>query len=1039
MRSPPRVGVTVTMTATLLLLALSQSIGVDASPMGTVLTPWRVFTKNNVKCPGTATEPCLVDETDNVKLDRDATVRSLIVKGTLVVQPPKQKGLTLTTAFVLATGPIARLNLTADAGGRSIKVNLKRDVDAYPDVPAEVDGLLGGGRFFAGHHGARVAVEGAPLARTWTLLGKDVSAGDSTFYVVHDVSDWSKGDIVALSPSDEQFSLLGGDEFKSRFGGQTFKLSQAPRRATGAGYAGLWRVDVKDGVTPSPSPAYNKVPAYLGRPALQVQAELIHLSRSITITGDDFSASYKAIPPPPWKNPASGTNGDWPTPWSPFTQTGHAGEGLHTIQIGSNQGLSYDGGWMKMLYVRVDTAGQRGWIGRYPLHFHYMGECVECNFIGNAVVNSQQRGITIHGTSNSTVRDNVLYAVLGAGVYVEEGICLWNNIVRNVYVCDSPVQSYSWHDPGQDWVPGASGCIWDSQFNFGDPRRVFGGCRIAGTDNWQADCYQHSGIWALSVTNNFIENRVSNAYNGIYTQSTTFGAGRYGTPSLGKVCPVHSPFGIMRGNVCHSNQRFGWYPDSNYPRRLDRSVATGGRVADLITHSECMVDLTDMSPSAWCSCRATTPNGVDNAQAATYIDDGVEWGNGFVGQYDLADVSYRGFHSLLNNLGMYWKGTKNFKTVGVAHISNSVFEFPTTIELRPQWLGTQPNFLATLPGAEAAILLENVQFRGVAQSATWIDQPGNLGVGGALGINQMSKQPLAICRAMMDACMNNPDPKPPCCITEEGGLANPTVVLANVSFDGILENPLETNQATQPTWIRWGALSGNNRSGIVTAMDDSLCGGRVECITAGWRSLVPGVSPNKHLLTLPNGVCKRIDSASPWYRRWNAPVACTIPLRRLDLWGPYLGSDLVLIPPGGNDDRGYRMQFVAYSNGWNNQKKDFACVGTNCDKNEPRRFAEGYTAAVPPFESVPGVWTLRRFDGNDLDPSKIKMFEFSDQLFKKRFGLDESFKISIEKIPGPPCVLKNTDSRLWITPFGPIKKGGGSCLQWTGAMGTIRG
>ena len=44
------------------------------------------------------------------------------------------------------------------------------------------------------------------------------------------------------------------------------------------------------------------------------------------------------------------------------------------------------------------------------------------------------------------------------------------------------------------------------------------GCKSPGTDNNQADDLQQSGIWALSVTNDFIGNRLVNQYNGFFTQ-----------------------------------------------------------------------------------------------------------------------------------------------------------------------------------------------------------------------------------------------------------------------------------------------------------------------------------------------------------------------------------------------------------------------------------------------------------------------------------------------------------------------------------------
>lgn len=85
-------------------------------------------------------------------------------------------------------------------------------------------------------------------------------------------------------------------------------------------------------------------------------------------------------------------------------------------------------------------------------------------------------------------------------------------------------------------------------------------------------------------------------YNGIYFQSTLFRDGRLGTDSLGRVCPLHSSWGVMRGNVVHSNQRFGWYPDVNYPNAVQRSLDSNGYVTDL--NAKCTDDLTDFTADA---------------------------------------------------------------------------------------------------------------------------------------------------------------------------------------------------------------------------------------------------------------------------------------------------------------------------------------------------------------------------------------------------------------------------------------------------------
>ena len=140
-----------------------------------------------------------------------------------------------------------------------------------------------------------------------------------------------------------------------------------------------------------------------------------------------------------------------------------------------------------------------------------------------------------------------------------------------------------------------------------------------------------SGIWALSVTNDFIGNRVVNQYNGIFTQTSLFPEGR--GAAAGKVCTQHAPLGTFKGNVCHSNERFGFYLDNNFPRKIKRSVASNG-----------FRDPDDFSAwRAWDrtgSCDALTADGRDNG-AVGYVEDQLEMGNSFSGQYEVGDVQVR--------------------------------------------------------------------------------------------------------------------------------------------------------------------------------------------------------------------------------------------------------------------------------------------------------------------------------------------------------------------------------------------------------------
>merc|ERR1719330_1733429 len=103
---------------------------------------------------------------------------------------------------------------------------------------------------------------------------------------------------------------------------------------------------------------------------MDLQAEVVLLSRSVMITGDD---------------------------------TGN--QGWHGIAAwGMYANDHHDGGAFRIEYARAEKCGQARNLGRYCLHFHLMGDCGpapgssehRCIFRGNALENGYQRGLTIH-------------------------------------------------------------------------------------------------------------------------------------------------------------------------------------------------------------------------------------------------------------------------------------------------------------------------------------------------------------------------------------------------------------------------------------------------------------------------------------------------------------------------------------------------------------------------------------------------------------------------------------------------------------------
>lgn len=164
--------------------------------------------------------------------------------------------------------------------------------------------------------------------------------------------------------------------------------------------------------------------------------------------------------------------------------------------------------------------------GKYCLHLHKIQDCPRCLFLGNAIENAHQRGIIVHGTHSSTVEDNVLYNVRGAGIYIEDGNEMLNDILYNAIICNFPFNDNQLH-----------------------------GCTVPGTSNRIADTSDNqSGIYSRASNNNLVGNRASGSFNGMLLQA--LGMGR-GSDNWGKVCEADNRIGLIIGNVFHSHGRFG--------------------------------------------------------------------------------------------------------------------------------------------------------------------------------------------------------------------------------------------------------------------------------------------------------------------------------------------------------------------------------------------------------------------------------------------------------------------------------------------------
>ena len=397
------------------------------------------------------------------------------------------------------------------------------------------------------------------------------------------------GDRIAIAPTEKRATGHGEEFFIIDIINGNILLNKAVQYDHDASF-----------VRPQPN---GNVPALLS-------AEVINLSRNIVITGDDF----KHV----------GCSNDLPEAVV-GEQTSVLGCKCSSFRSKCTLGLhtAIMGGSARWSNTRVERCGQRGIEGKYCLHFHKLHDCPTCLFKNNAIEGSHQRGIIVHSTHSSTVEGNVLYNVRGAGVYLEDGNEMENEIKYNVVVCPFP---------------------------FSD--NVLHGCTVPGTSGRSSDTADNqSGFFTRAATNNLIGNRSANNFNGMWLKAGGIGRGS----SYDKVCESAAKLGRYEGNTFHGNGRFGTYTlGFNYGKSTDQSILTDGHNIDKSL------------------CSGFDSDGYSRGVTSSIVDN-VDYNNAFVGHYSAGDIQYNGHHSYGNVNNLYWKETVEAANGCSAHLTGGSY------------------------------------------------------------------------------------------------------------------------------------------------------------------------------------------------------------------------------------------------------------------------------------------------------------------------------------------------------------------------------
>ncbi|KAJ8389419.1 hypothetical protein AAFF_G00119570 [Aldrovandia affinis] len=255
-------------------------------------------------------------------------------------------------------------------------------------------------------------LHGIPVPVTWTHLAQTASSG-STMLTLRQAVTWNVGDEIVIASTGHRHSQRENEVRKIASvsaDGSTLTLTE-PLMYTHLGVS----VTLPDG----------KV--FDGR------AEVGLLTRNIVVRGSNNTEWNDRIE----ACPEGFNTGEF------ATQTcfqGRFGEEIGSDQFGGcimfhaprpSENLAVG----RIEYVELFHAGQAFRLGRYPIHWHLMGDLQYKSYVrGCAIHQTYNRAVTIHNTHNLLVERNVIYDIMGGAFFIEDGIETGNVLQYNLAV-----------------------------------------------------------------------------------------------------------------------------------------------------------------------------------------------------------------------------------------------------------------------------------------------------------------------------------------------------------------------------------------------------------------------------------------------------------------------------------------------------------------------------------------------------------------------------------------------------------------------------
>jgi cell migration-inducing and hyaluronan-binding protein len=189
--------------------------------------------------------------------------------------------------------------------------------------------------------------------------------------------------------------------------------------------------------------------------------------------------------------------------------------------------------------VELYRMGQHLTLARYPIHWHLVREGTGQYIKNSSIHDTYNRCVTVHGTNNLRIENNVTYNTVGHCFFLEDGIETGNWYVRNLGI--------------QTKCHPTKECVPTNLAAAGERRTGTNGQAskdvLIPSDNTAAT------FWITNPNNHYIDNVAAGSdANGFWVSLAEHPTGAFnGTEESKTVWPRRTRFGIFRGNVAHSN------------------------------------------------------------------------------------------------------------------------------------------------------------------------------------------------------------------------------------------------------------------------------------------------------------------------------------------------------------------------------------------------------------------------------------------------------------------------------------------------------